>query len=161
MANAAERLLGFKIPEIEKLAEEIILGQLRLTVASLTIEQINQDRDAFLSLITQNVDQELRKFGLTQLNVNIVDITDESDYIESIGKKAAATAVENARVDVANAERDGAIGAAIASKEREITVERIWPLLRKEGRPLKRISVFSWNSKRQWQFLGRMPLKQK
>lgn len=122
MANAAERLLGFKIPEIEKLAEEIILGQLRLTVASLTIEQINQDRDAFLSLITQNVDQELRKFGLTQLNVNIVDITDESDYIESIGKKAAATAVENARVDVANAERDGAIGAAIASKEREITV---------------------------------------
>ena len=88
MANA-ERLLGFKIPEIEKLAEEIILGQLRLTVASLTIEQINQDRDAFLSLITQNVDQELRKFGLTQLNVNIVDITDESDYIESIGKKAA------------------------------------------------------------------------
>ena len=85
----AERLLGFKIPEIEKLAEEIILGQLRLTVASLTIEQINQDRDAFLSLITQNVDQELRKFGLTQLNVNIVDITDESDYIESIGKKAA------------------------------------------------------------------------
>ena len=48
--------------------------------------------------------------------MNIVDITDESDYIESIGKKAAATAVENARVDVANAERDGAIGAAIASK---------------------------------------------
>ena len=122
MANAAERLLGFKIPEIEKLAEEIILGQLRLTVASLTIEQINQDRDAFLSLITQNVDQELRKFGLTQLNVNIVDITDESDYIESIGKKAAATAVENARVDVANAERDGAIGAANANKEREIQV---------------------------------------
>ena len=122
MANAAERLLGFKIPEIEKLAEEIILGQLRLTVASLTIEQINQDRDAFLSLITQNVDQELRKFGLTQLNVNIVDITDESDYIESIGKKAAATAVENARVDVANAERDGAIGAARANKEREIQV---------------------------------------
>jgi len=122
MANAAERLLGFKIPEIEKLAEEIILGQLRLTVASLTIEQINQDRDAFLSLITQNVGQELRKFGLTQLNVNIVDITDESDYIESIGKKAAATAVENARVDVANAERDGAIGAARANKEREIQV---------------------------------------
>ena len=112
MANAAERLLGFKIPEIEKLAEEIILGQLRLTVASLTIEQINQDRDAFLSLITQNVDQELRKFGLTQLNVNIVDITDESDYIESIGKKAAANAVENARVDVANAERDGAIAVS-------------------------------------------------
>ncbi|MBP50501.1 MAG: SPFH domain-containing protein [Candidatus Thalassarchaeaceae archaeon] len=122
MANAAERLLGFKIPEIEKLAEEIILGQLRLTVASLTIEQINQDRDAFLSLITQNVDQELRKFGLTQLNVNIVDITDESDYIESIGKKAAANAVENARVDVANAERDGAIGAAAADRDREIQV---------------------------------------
>ena len=122
MANAAERLLGFRVEDIEEMAKEIIFGQLRLTVATLTIEQINQDRDSFLALIQKNVGQEMRKVGLYLINVNIADITDESDYIESIGKKAASTAVEQARVDVANAERDGAIGKAEADRTREIQV---------------------------------------
>ena len=122
MANAAERLLGFRVEDIEEMAKEIIFGQLRLTVATLTIEQINQDRDSFLELIQKNVGQEMRKVGLYLINVNIADITDESDYIESIGKKAASTAVEQARVDVANAERDGAIGKAEADRTREIQV---------------------------------------
>ena len=124
MANAAERLLGLKQTDIEEMAKEIIFGQLRLTVASLTIEQINQDRDAFLELTRKNVDTELQKVGLYLINVNLVDITDESDYIESIGKKAASTAVENARVDVANAERDGAVGAAVANRTKEIEVAK-------------------------------------
>ena len=122
MANAAERLLGFKVDDIEEMAKEIIFGQLRLTVATLTIEQINQDRDSFLELIQKNVGAEMRKVGLYLINVNIADITDESDYIESIGKKAAATAVEQARIDVANAERDGAIGKAKADRAKEIEV---------------------------------------
>ena len=104
------------------MAKEIIFGQLRLTVASLTIEQINQDRDTFLEMTRTNVDTELQKIGIYLINVNLVDITDESDYIESIGKKAASTAVENARIDVANAERDGAVGAAKANRVREIEV---------------------------------------
>ena len=122
MANAAERLLGFRVEDIEEMAKEFIFGQLRLTVATLTIEQINQDRDSFLELIQKNVGQEMRKVGLYLINVNIADITDESDYIESIGKKAASTAVEQARVDVANAQRDGAIGQAEADRTREIQV---------------------------------------
>ena len=122
MANAAERLLGFRVEDLEEMAKEIIFGQLRLTVATLTIEQINQDRDSFLELIQKNVGQEMRKVGLYLINVNIADITDESDYIESIGKKAASTAVEQARVDVANAQRDGAIGQAEADRTREIQV---------------------------------------
>ena len=122
MANAAERLLGFKVDDIEEMAKEIIFGQLRLTVATLTIEQINQDRDSFLELIQKNVGQEMRKVGLYLINVNIADITDESDYIESIGKKAASTAVEQARIDVADAQRDGAIGQAKADRAREIEV---------------------------------------
>ena len=122
MAKAAERLLGLKPADIEETAKEIIFGQLRLTVASMTIEQINQDRDEFLRHIQQNVSVELNKVGLFLINVNIVDIQDESDYIESIGKKAAAHAVEQARIDVANAERDGAIGAAEANRTREIQV---------------------------------------
>jgi len=122
MNNAAERLLHLKTVEIENMASEIIFGQLRLTVASLTIEQINQDRDNFLERITLNVGHELHKLGLYLINVNITDITDDSDYIESIGKKAAATAVNAAKADVAVADRDGAIGAAEANRARDIQV---------------------------------------
>ena len=122
MNNAAERLLHLTKNDIEAMAQEIILGQLRLTVASLTIEQINQDRDAFLELIRDNVGAELHKLGLYLINVNIIDITDESNYINSIGKKAAAGAVNKALVDVANAERDGAIRKANADRDRQVQV---------------------------------------
>jgi len=122
MQNAAERLLGLQAAQIEEMAKEIIFGQLRLTVASLKIEQINQDRESFLEYIRQNVEPELNKVGLYLINVNITDITDEADYIESIGKKAAAEAVNKARVDVAEAERDGAVGQAEADRQREVAV---------------------------------------
>lgn len=122
MNNAAERLLNLKQDEIEEMAKEIIFGQLRLTVASLTIEQINQDRESFLEAIRKNVAPELNKIGLYLINVNITDITDESDYIGSIGKKAAAEAINQAKVDVAEQEKLGAIGEAEATREREIKV---------------------------------------
>jgi len=120
MTNAAERLLGLKTGSIEEMAREIIFGQLRLTVASLTIEQINQDRESFLTSISNNVEPELNKIGLYLINVNITDITDESNYIASIGKKAASEAINRARVDVAEQEKLGAIGQAEANKEQAV-----------------------------------------
>ncbi|MBN1276311.1 MAG: flotillin family protein [Deltaproteobacteria bacterium] len=122
MNNAAERLLNLPPEDIEEMAKEIIFGQLRLTVASLTIEQINQDREKFLEEIRTNVAPELNKIGLYLINVNITDITDESNYIESIGKKAAAEAINQAKIDVAVQEKHGAIGQAQATKEKEIRV---------------------------------------
>ena len=64
----------------------------------------------------------MNKIGLNLINVNITDITDDSDYIESIGKKAAAEAVNAAKRDVAAADRDGAIGQAEAYARRDIQV---------------------------------------
>ena len=122
MTNAAERLLNLPKEVIEDMAMEIIFGQLRLTVASLTIEEINKDRERFLEAIRNNVEPELNKIGLYLINVNITDITDESDYIESIGKKAAAEAINQAKVDVAVQEKTGSIGEAEAFREKEIKV---------------------------------------
>lgn len=122
MTNAAERLLGLNPPEIEQMAREIIFGQLRLTVASLTIEQINQDRESFLASVRRNVEPELNKIGLYLINVNITDITDVSGYIDALGKKAAAEAVNQAMIDVAQQEKLGAIGETQAQKERNIRV---------------------------------------
>ncbi|MBN2479088.1 MAG: hypothetical protein JXA94_02555 [Parachlamydiales bacterium] len=122
MNNAAVRLLGLEHKEIESMATEIIIGQLRLTVASLRIEEINQDRERFLDSIKKNIEPELHKIGLTLLNVNITDITDESEYIDSIGKKASATAVNQAKVDVAEQEKQGDIGKSLAEKDRRVSV---------------------------------------
>lgn len=122
MNNAAERLLGLDSRRIEEMAGELIFGQLRLTVASLTIEQINQDRESFLESIRNNVEPELNKIGLYLINVNITDITDASDYIESIGKKAASEAINRARVDVSEQEKLGAIGHSAAQREQVIQV---------------------------------------
>ena len=122
MNNAAERLLRLNQSAIEDMAGEIIFGQLRLTVASLTIEQINQDRESFLESIRKNVEPELNKIGLYLINVNITDITDESDYIAALGKKAAAEAINQAKVDVADQEKHGAIGEAEAGREKVVKV---------------------------------------
>ena len=122
MNNAAERLLNLPTPQVREQAQDIILGQLRLVIATLTIEEINKDREKFMNLINENVAQEINKIGLELINVNIRDITDESGYISAIGKRAAAEAINRAKVEVAQQEKDGAIGEAIAVRERTVNV---------------------------------------
>ena len=101
MNNAAERLLYLDDRKIRDQAQDIILGQLRLVIATLSIEEINKDREKFMTLINQNVAEEINKIGLSLINVNIRDITDESGYIEAIGQRAAAEAINRAKVEVA------------------------------------------------------------
>ncbi len=122
MQNAAERLLGLNLDSVQDLAQEIIFGQLRLVVASMDIEEINSDRDQFLSHITHSVEAELKKVGLKLINVNITDIHDESGYIQALGKEAAAKAINEAKVSVAQKDRDGSIGAAEAVQTERIQV---------------------------------------
>jgi flotillin len=122
MQNAAERLLGLKMSEIEELAKDIIFGQLRLVVATMDIEEINTDRDLFLAEVSRNVESELKKIGLRLINVNVTDINDESGYIEALGKEAAAKAINDARKSVAEKNRDGSIGEALAQKDQRIRV---------------------------------------
>ncbi len=122
MSNAAIRLLELSTSEIRKQAEEIIFGQLRQVVASMGIEDINRDRDAFLSHIQNSVEPELKKIGLVLINVNITDITDESGYIDAIGQKAASQAIQQARGDVADEVKSGEIRVAQANREKAIEV---------------------------------------
>ena len=122
MQNAAERLLGLTSDATRELAQEIIFGQLRMVVASMDIEEINADRDKFLTHITHNVEVELQKVGLKLINVNITDIHDESGYIEALGKEAAAKAINDARISVSQKNRDGSIGEANAMQDQRVQV---------------------------------------
>ena len=122
MQNAAIRLLGLNTMQIKQQAQDIIFGQLRQVLASMRIEDINRDREKFLHSIQNSLEPELQKIGLVLINVNITDITDESGYIEAIGRKAASQAVQQATVDVAEQEKLGAIGVAEADREKFIQV---------------------------------------
>ncbi|MDZ4682604.1 MAG: SPFH domain-containing protein [Saprospiraceae bacterium] len=122
MGNAAERLLGLTADQIQELSKDILFGQLRLVIATMTIEEINSDRDKFLDNISKNVDTELKKIGLKLINVNVTDIRDESGYIEALGKEAAAKAINEAKISVAEQEKIGETGKAIADRERDTQI---------------------------------------
>ena len=122
MQNAAERLLGLRLQEIQELAKDIIFGQLRLVIATMDIEEINTDRDKFLEAVSRNVEGELKKIGLRLINVNVTDISDESGYIDALGKEAAAKAINDAKKNVAEKDRDGSIGEANARKDQRVQV---------------------------------------
>ncbi|MCF0208746.1 MAG: flotillin family protein [Bacteroidaceae bacterium] len=120
MNAAAERLLGQSPAQIQDLARDILFGQLRLVIATMSIEELNSDRDKFLDAISKNVEVELRKIGLRLINVNVTDIKDESGYIEALGQEAAAKAINEAKVRVAEQEKIGEIGKAEAMRETRI-----------------------------------------
>ncbi len=122
MTNAAERLLGLSMDAIRTVAHDIIVGQMRLVIATMDIEEINTDRDKFYTNVSQHVETELKKIGLRLINVNVTDIHDESGYIQALGKEAAAKAINDARVSVAQKNRDGSIGEADAQREMRIKV---------------------------------------
>lgn len=122
MTNAAERLLGLSIENIQNIATDILFGQLRLVIATMDIEEINADRDKFLLNVSQNVEAELKKIGLKLINVNVTDIRDESGYIEALGKEAAAKAINDAKKSVAEQNRYGEIGKAEADRDKDIRI---------------------------------------
>ena len=122
MENAAERLLGLSMNDVQSLAQDIIFGQMRVVIATMPIEEINADRDKLIENISNGVEVELRKVGIRLINVNIQDVTDESGYIDALGKDAAARAINEAKVQVAQKERDGEIGKAQAEREQRIEV---------------------------------------
>ncbi|MBO5635674.1 MAG: flotillin family protein [Bacteroidales bacterium] len=122
MTNAAERLLGLTIENIQNIATDILFGQLRLVIATMDIEEINADRDKFLAAVSQNVEAELRKIGLKLINVNVTDIRDDSGYIEALGKEAAAKAINDAKKSVAEQNRFGEIGKAEADRDKDIRI---------------------------------------
>ena len=96
MQNAAERMLGLTMDDKQNLITDVVYGQMRLVIADMTIEELNSDRDKFLSKVKDNIDTELRKFGLYLMNINISDIRDAANYIVNLGKEAESKALNEA-----------------------------------------------------------------
>lgn len=122
MQSAAERLVGLDSDMIEDLVKDIVYGQLRLIISNMTIEELNAERDKFLDEVRKVVATELKKIGLQLINVNIIDINDEAGYIKALGQKDKAIAINQANVEIATAEKDGAIKQAEQQKIKNSSV---------------------------------------
>ncbi len=122
MENAAVRLLGQTAQDIQNQAQDIILGQMRAVIATMRIEEINRDRQAFLGKVNEAVSGELEKIGLSLINVNIRDIEDDSGYIVALGRRAAAEAINQANIDVAEQEKTGQTGVAERQRDTRVAV---------------------------------------
>ena len=99
MSNAAERLLGLQLTQVRDLARDMIFGSMRYVISTMDIEAIN-DRDQFIEQIVDSVEGELRRVGLRLININIKDITDESGYLESLGKEVLSNVNNRINMDV-------------------------------------------------------------
>lgn len=121
--NAIERLLGKSRKEIETLARETLEGNLRGVLASLTPEQINEDKMAFAKSLLDEAEDDLEKLGLVLDNLQIQNISDEVHYLNSIGRKQQAELQRDARIAEAQAKAASAIRNA--ENERITALKRI------------------------------------
>ncbi|MEO0432328.1 MAG: SPFH domain-containing protein [Cyanobacteria bacterium J06656_5] len=121
--NAIERLLGKSRKEIEKIAKETLEGNLRGVLASLTPEQVNEDKIAFAKSLLDEAEEDLEKLGLVLDTLQIQNISDNVRYLDSIGRKQQAQLQRDARIAEAKAQAASAIQTA--ENEKITAVRRI------------------------------------
>lgn len=122
MQNAASRFLTASSTEISEQIRDILIGEMRSLMATMTIEEINADRVKFLGKAKENIETELNKVGFSIININNADITDDANYIRNLGKKAATKAEAQALADIAEEKKKGDVQIAETEKERQIAV---------------------------------------
>lgn len=114
--NAIERLLGKPRKEIEKIAKETLEGNLRGVLASLTPEQVNEDKIAFAKSLLDEAEEDLQKLGLVLDTLQIQNISDNVHYLDSIGRKQQADLQRDARIAEAEAKAESAVQTAENNK---------------------------------------------
>lgn len=87
MQNAASRFLTAKTSEISDQIKDILIGEVRSLMATMTIEEINADRIKFIGKAKENIETELNKVGFSIININNADISDDANYIKNLGQK--------------------------------------------------------------------------
>lgn len=122
MQNAASRFLTAKTSEISDQIKDILIGEVRSLMATMTIEEINADRIKFIGKAKENIESELNKVGFSIININNADISDDANYIKNLGQKAATKALAQAQADIAEEKKKGDIQIAETDKQREIAV---------------------------------------
>lgn len=118
--NAVERLLGKTEDEIRALAKDTLMGNLRGVLATLTPEEVNEDRLGFAKALAEDAGEDLAALGFHLDVLKIQNVHDERGYLEAIGRKKAAEAVRDAEIAEADATADTRERQAEAMKRAEV-----------------------------------------
>jgi flotillin len=118
---------GHRSQHIENIVKGIIEGETRVLVSSMTMEEIFTEREEFKRKIFRNIQGELDQFGLKIYNANVKELRDapQSNYFESLSRKAHEGAINQARIDVAEAQRKGNVGEAQRQGEQNRDIAKI------------------------------------
>jgi len=116
---AAERFLGMRTDEFHKLVFQTLEGHLRAILGTLTVEEINNDRQSFAQKLTTEAAGDLEKMGIGLDALTIQEISDEEGYLDALGKRRTAEVQRDAEIGKAEALRDSKIKAALAMQEGE------------------------------------------
>jgi len=119
--NAVERLLGKTEEEVKQLAKDTLMGNLRGVLATLTPEEVNEDRLGFAKALAEDAGEDLSALGFHLDVLKIQNVSDERGYLEAIGRKKAAEAVRAAEIAEAQATADTREAQALASQRAEVT----------------------------------------
>ncbi len=106
IGNAIERFLGRDPEEIRRVAKETLEGHLRGVLAKLTPEEVNEDRLKFAATLSEESEEDLTKLGIHLDTLKVLHISDEVQYLNSIGRKAIAEVIRNAEMAESDAKRD-------------------------------------------------------
>jgi flotillin len=118
--NAVERLLDKPFNEIMQIAKDNLEGNLRGVLATLTPEEINEDRLKFAQELIQEADEDLKKLGLELDTLKIQNVTDEVNYLDSIGRQRTAEILKLARVAEATRASDAEQAEAAAHQAAQV-----------------------------------------
>lgn len=116
---AAERFLGMSIAEVQKVIFQTLEGHLRAILGTLTVEEINNDRQSFAQKLTSEAAADLERMGIGVDVLIIQEISDEEGYLDALGKRRTAEVKRDAQIGEAEATRDSKIQSSLAMQEGE------------------------------------------
>ena len=122
IANAIERLLPLGRADIARIAKETLEGHVRGVLATMTPEEVNEDRLKFANRLTDEAEQDLQKLGLHLDTLKIQHVSDDRNYLESIGRKRIAEVLRSAEVAESDAERAAKESEAAAGARGEVAI---------------------------------------
>jgi flotillin len=106
IGNAIERFLNRDVSEVRRVSKETLEGHLRGVVATLTPEQVNEDRLSFAENLTRESEEDLKKLGLHLDTLKILHVSDELGYLDATGRKAIAAVLREAEIAESDAKRN-------------------------------------------------------
>jgi len=119
LSAAAERFLGMSHEEIQRVIFQTLEGHLRSILGTLTVEEVNSDRQSFAQKLTSEAAVDLERMGIGVDVLTIQDISDEEGYLDALGKKRTAEVKRDGTIGEAEATRDAKIKSAQAMQEGE------------------------------------------